>query len=105
MTRPFGEYWKALRGELSRPRRIPNWSRDGLIRDGDFEAVMTGSRLHIELDDGRQREVYLTEAEKVYSVWSEYVSGLIPRSRIVHEMGVVNSKYIISVFHQFQHLM
>jgi len=43
--------------------------------------------------------------EAVYEVWEGYLAGRVPRSKIVHEMGIQNSKYIISLFHQFQHLM
>ncbi len=102
---PWSVFWPRLRAAISSRKRITNWSRDGLVRDGDFNVIAQGDYIYAELDGGSSRSIYFAEIQVVYQVWSQYLAGSVRRGKISHDMGVYNGKYIISILHQFQHLM
>ncbi len=105
VPRPWPDFWSRLRSALTTPKRIGNWTRDGLIRNGDFDAVSRGNTVYVELDNGNHRVISESEMRQVYRVWEAYMNGRMSRGAIVQKMNIHNSKYIISIMHQFKHLM
>ena len=105
MSLPWLQYWPRLKAALTRPATIPNWTKDGGEVGDNFEAYAKGDYVVVTLPNGRVRNIYFGEMEAVYNVWEGYLSGKVPRSRIAHAMKIFNSKYIISIFRKFQHMM
>ena len=51
------------------------------------------------------RSISAAEFEKVYEVWRGYKTGEIPRSHIVHDLGVQNASWIIPLLKKYECLM
>lgn len=103
MSLPWMKYWDRLRSALEKLKRIPNWTRDSGEIGDDFQAVAEEHRVLARLPAGGVRTIYYGEMEYIYNQWEGYLAGKVPRGRLATKS--LNSKYIISIFHKFQHLM
>jgi hypothetical protein len=41
----------------------------------------------------------------LYVRWGDYMAGKLGRGVVSHKLNLVNSKYIIGIFHRFDRLM
>ncbi len=101
----WGEYWPKLQNVLAKRTLVRNWTKDSGEIGDSFAAISTHNSVRVELPRGGVRNIYFGEIEAMYRLWEGYLSGRTRRSRIATAHGLVNSKYIISILHQFQHLM
>ena len=112
---PFQTFWWRLKIELGKlPTKdgvhygkARKWSQHTGDLGGDFVFLFRGGNV-IECgttSTSNVRSVSSAEFEKVYSVWEGYRSGEIPRSHIVHDLGVQNASWIIPLLKNYEELM
>ena len=111
----FQTFWQRLKVELkSLPSKdgihfgkVRKWSQKREFFDGEFVFLDRGGNVIdcATMKTDNSRPVSQAEFEKVYKVWTRYVSGSIPRTHIVHELGVQNATWIIQIFKHYESLM
>lgn len=118
----FDEFWEQLHTALDEPVPIRNWTTTGrAIATKTFPAwsgkgtfarklsakastKLVPTAIYCEtLATENLRILNKSEAEKVYSVWQNYLGRRVTRQRL-RELSQ-NLTYLISIFHQYQHLM
>lgn len=111
----FDTFWSRLQVELSKlPHKdeyhyckAKKWSQDKGYFGDEFVFLFKGGHvLYCQTaTTANVRSISSAEFEKVYSVWEGYRSGEIPRSHIVHDLGVQNASWIIPLLKKYEHLM
>jgi hypothetical protein len=109
----FGKFWERLGGALSNlpgpepgvhVRTIPKWSQSQGPFGDDFTLVYESGRVSVSERTWRT-DISLTQARKMYEVWADYRAGRVTRTRIMHEIGVQHSQWIIPILHEYENLM
>jgi len=97
---PFDQVWDLLNRELASPTPVVNWTAfSGELERGNFTAQMAGDEVICALSSGSEIRIPREDFATVHAMWPQYVSGEVPRHAIRDVTR--NSKYVISILHQF----
>ena len=110
----FEMFWTRLKAELS---TLPlengchfgtaeKWSQhSGDLKDNFVFFYKGGNIIHCGTTTTNSvRSISSAEFEKVYAVWEGYQRGEVPRSHIVHDLGVQNASWIIPLLKKYDRL-
>lgn len=110
----FDTFWARLKGELN---ALPleqdchfgtarKWSEHSGDLGGDFVFFYKGGNIVYcgTSTTNKVRPVNSAEFEKVYAVWEGYKRGEVPRSHIMHDLGVQNASWIIPLLKKYDRL-
>ena len=113
----FEDFWKDIKEELSNLQLIKNWTaKSGFIGE-DFTAIYILKPRTIEggyieaigPSMKYSRKVKKHSFQKIYPYWNGYIKGRIQYQFLSHKKinknATLHAKYIISILHQYEHLM
>jgi hypothetical protein len=111
----FQTFWARLIAELN---ALPlehgvhigtarKWSQhSGDLRDDFVFFYRSGNVIYCgTTTTNNVRSISSAEFKKVYEVWDGYKRGEVPRSHIVHDLGVQNASWIIPLLKKYDRLM
>lgn len=111
----FETFWARLKAELiTLPVEhgchfgtVRKWSQHSGDLGEDFVFFYKGGNIIYcgTTTTNNVRSISAAEFEKVYGVWDGYKRGEVPRSHIVHDLGVQNASWIIPLLKNYEHLM
>lgn len=102
----FHKFWEHIIKELSTKQKIHNWTVFSGYIGEDFTAVYKREKEYVEIDAPSARspiKIRKHSFQNVYQYWSQYLNGKVRRGKLRDITR--HSKYIISIMHQFEHLI